>query len=403
MAREDRSWSGPAVPDTFTSAMPREKVSVVWFKATDLRTHDHEPLSLAHAAGLPVLHLFVLDPRWFKPTPLAGFPRTGPRRALFQLEALADLSKRLEAAGQKLCVRHGISTARAFEELCDDFDVAACYTSREICPEELRVEQKVQEVLKAKRAGELQLCWTYELHHYDDLPADVRKRGASGFSGYRRCFSERCQVRDPLPRVDLAKSAPGIHWPRAEGLPSSVVDLGLSEAPEPDDRAEVLWAGGETAALARLDEYFFATNAIALQFVGATNFPHDGHSSTAAKSQSKLSAWLSHGCLSARYLYAELKRYERERRHTDSTARMVHELYFRDFVRFSALLKGSKIFKLEGIYGRHPAGGWLQEDGLLAPWCHGQTGFPFLDASMRELEATGSCCHAGREVGVSKS
>ncbi|CAE7255341.1 cry [Symbiodinium sp. CCMP2592] len=378
--------------------MPREKVSVVWFKATDLRTHDHEPLSLAHAAGLPVLHLYVLDPRWFKSTPLAGFPRTGARRALFQLEALADLSKRLETAGHKLCVRHGVSTARAFEELCDDFEVAACYASREVCPEELRLEQKVQEVLKAKRAGELQLCWTYELHHYDDLPAEVRRKGASGFSGYRRCFSERVEVRAPQPRVDLAKSSP-VHWPRAEGLPSSVTDLGLAApSPEPDDRAEVTWVGGETAALARLEEYFFESNDIALQFVGATNFPHDGHSSTAAKSQSKLSPWLAHGCLSSRYLYAELKRYEKERRQTDCTARMVHELYFRDFVRFSALLKGSKIFKLEGIYGRHPPGGWLQEDELLAPWCHGRTGFPFLDASMRELEATGSCCHAGREV-----
>lgn len=343
-----------------------------------------------------MLHLYVLDPRWFKSTPLAGFPRTGPRRALFQLEALADLSKRLEAAGHKLCVRRGVSTARAFEELCDDFEVAACYACREVCPEELRLEQKVQEVLKAKRAGALQLCWTYELHHYDDLPAEVRRKGASGFSGYRRCFSERVHVRNPLPRVDLTKSSP-VHWPRAEGLPSSVTDLGLA-APEPDDRAEVSWVGGETAALARLEEYFFESNDIALQFVGATNFPHDGHSSTVAKSQSKLSPWLAHGCLSARYLYAELKRYEKERRQTDCTARMVHELYFRDFVRFSALLKGSKIFKLEGIYGRHPPGGWLQEDELLAPWCQGQTGFPFLDASMRELEATGSCCHAGREV-----
>eukprot|EP00959_Pyramimonas_sp_CCMP1952_P337194 7061234-Pyramimonas_sp.AAC.1 len=41
----------------------KASVSVVWFKTTDLRTHDHEPLSAAHSAGFPVLHLFVLDPR----------------------------------------------------------------------------------------------------------------------------------------------------------------------------------------------------------------------------------------------------------------------------------------------------------------------------------------------------
>jgi len=79
---------------------------------------------------------------------------------------------------------------------------------------------------------------------------------------------------------------------------------------------------------------------------------------------------------------------------------LIHELYFRDFVRFSSLVKGSKIFKLEGIYGRHPPGGWLQDgkEDFFEPWCHGKTGYPFVDAAMRELEATGHCSHAGREV-----
>ena len=129
---------GPPTPE-------KQPVSVVWFKATDLRTHDHPALLAAHASGVPVLHLFVLDPRWYqKKTPLGGFPRMGVVRARFQLEAVRDLARRLEDAGHALVVRRGVSTARCFEELCKEFSVRAVYASRELCPEELRVEDAVR-------------------------------------------------------------------------------------------------------------------------------------------------------------------------------------------------------------------------------------------------------------------
>jgi len=62
------------------SAAPRAtrpRINIVWHKCTDLRLHDHEALALAHAEPLPVLHVFVLDPFWFKPLPLTGYPKTG--------------------------------------------------------------------------------------------------------------------------------------------------------------------------------------------------------------------------------------------------------------------------------------------------------------------------------------
>eukprot|EP00928_Gymnodinium_smaydae_P025060 TRINITY_DN20091_c2_g1_i2.p1 TRINITY_DN20091_c2_g1~~TRINITY_DN20091_c2_g1_i2.p1 ORF type:complete len:730 (-),score=96.47 TRINITY_DN20091_c2_g1_i2:48-2237(-) len=380
----------------------KESVAVVWFKITDLRTLDHEPLLSAHRSGQKVLHLFVLDPRWFKKTPLMGYPRTGTLRARFQYQALQDLSKRLEAEGHTLNVRAGLSTAAVFEELCEDFHVSAVYSANEVCPEELRVLDQVRGVLQKRGAGTLNLSWIYELHKYGDLPEAVRRKGAGGFSGWRRCFADNCKVVEPLPRPEFHKTT-GLRWERADSLLSSFAKVsGVGSdilQGTKTEKAEVIWEGGETAALSRLQAYFFETDSISLDFTGATNFPHDGHSCTKERSMTKLSPWLSHGCLSARHVYSELKRYEKERLRTDSTARLVHELYFRDFVRFSAFSKGSKIFKLEGIYNSHPPGGWLQDkDAVLDAWTHGQTGFPFLDASMRELKETGHCSHGGREV-----
>ena len=54
-------------------------VNVVWHKCTDLRLHDNECVSLAHADGLEVLHVFCFDPFWWRRLPLTGYTKTGAR------------------------------------------------------------------------------------------------------------------------------------------------------------------------------------------------------------------------------------------------------------------------------------------------------------------------------------
>lgn len=64
--------------------------SIVWYKVSDLRLHDHKPLYTAHQTHDSVAHVFVFDPRWFAKTPF-GFPKTGYHRTRFMREAVADL------------------------------------------------------------------------------------------------------------------------------------------------------------------------------------------------------------------------------------------------------------------------------------------------------------------------
>jgi deoxyribodipyrimidine photo-lyase len=64
--------------------------AIVWFKPTDLRLADNEPLVAAHASASRVLHVFVFDPVWHGRTAF-GFPKCGHHRARFVLEAVADL------------------------------------------------------------------------------------------------------------------------------------------------------------------------------------------------------------------------------------------------------------------------------------------------------------------------
>lgn len=86
----------------------KERINVVWFKCTDLRCHDHAALKAAHQQTLPVLHLYVFDPFWHAgKTRLCSFPKTGPIRNRFQIEAVQDLAERLQSHGHVLNLRRG--------------------------------------------------------------------------------------------------------------------------------------------------------------------------------------------------------------------------------------------------------------------------------------------------------
>lgn len=84
---------------------------LVWFKSSDLRCHDHEPLLQAHAENAEVCHLFCFDPRWLGPVDdgaaAPGTVKTGVNRAQFLLEAVEDLRARLRAQGGELVVKVG--------------------------------------------------------------------------------------------------------------------------------------------------------------------------------------------------------------------------------------------------------------------------------------------------------
>jgi deoxyribodipyrimidine photo-lyase len=74
---------------------------------------------------------------------------------------------------------------------------------------------------------------------------------------------------------------------------------------------------------------------------------------------------------------------------------MIFELIWRDYFRFSAWKHGDKIFWPSGIQGKKRD--WLQNNEEFQKWAEGNTGIPFIDANMRELNATGFMSNRGRQ------
>ena len=165
-------------------------------------------------------------------------------------------------------------------------------------------------------------------------------------------------------------------------------ELGLNFEPI-DSRAVLQFKGGETEAISRLNHYFFKTKCI-------SEYKETRNGLVGADYSSKFSAWLALGCISPRFIYDELKKYETQFGANESTYWLVFELLWRDYFRFMMKKYNAKFFQQAGI----------QDKGIqvnkhnahqLQEWINGETGVDFVDANMIELKLTGFMSNRGRQ------
>ena len=95
-------------------------------------------------------------------------------------------------------------------------------------------------------------------------------------------------------------------------------------------------------------------------------------------------------------IYSEIKAYEDERVSNDSTYWVVFELLWRDFFRLMGKKHGNSIFKIKGTKNEGNPVDKVDWDVFNA-WSNGETGIPFIDANMKELNATGFMSNRGRQ------
>lgn len=178
------------------------------------------------------------------------------------------------------------------------------------------------------------------------------------------------------------------------GLPSHGDVRGVLGAKSPGNTTATStgFRGGETAALARLKEYLWDSDCL-------KTYKETRNGMLGGNYSSKFSPWLAHGCLSPRTVVAEVSRYEKERVANDSTYWLLFELIWRDYFRFYALAHGTRLFQLWGPRNSPDDGSklWRTDARFMQAWSLGTTGYPFVDANMRELLATGFQSNRGRQ------
>ncbi|MBL7775183.1 MAG: DASH family cryptochrome [Saprospiraceae bacterium] len=359
--------------------------AIVWFRQ-DLRLHDNEALTTALRMADEVIPVFVFDERVFLGQTRFGFPKTQKFRARFYLEAAEDLRSSLRQIGSDLYVRVGKPEC-VIAELAQQVKAAWVLCNRERTQEEVAVQDALEQKLWAIGV-ELLYSRGKMLYHTQDLPMPVHHT-PDIFTQFRKENENITPVRLPLPSPTALPP-----WPAGidPGRLPQLEELGHPNY-ETDPRIAHPFKGGETEALARVRHYLWDSNAVA-------SYKQTRNGLIGSDYSSKFSPWLAVGCLSPKYIYHELKRYERERVQNESTYWLFFELLWRDFFRLMGKKHGNRIF-LKGGPQNKVLRQLKNNREAFRLWAEGRTGVPFVDANMRELNATGWMSNRGRQLTAS--
>ena len=359
----------------------KHKRAVVWFR-NDLRLHDNEALTEAMRNAEEVIPVYVFDERIFLGETSFGFPKTGKFRCQFVIEAVQDLRESLRKRGSDLIVRIGKPEDVLFD-ICREAKASWVFCNRERTSEESRVQDKLEEKLWSV-GQEIRFTRGKMLYYTADLPFPV-PHTPDTFTNFRKEVERIIPIRKTLVSPT---SIPSTTFNIEAGEIPTIQDFG-HEAYALDERAVIPFKGGETEGLRRLKYYLWDSNLI-------KTYEETRNGMVGGDYSSKFSVYLTHGCLSPKQIYEELKKYEKERGDNKSTYWMFFELLWRDYFRLIGKKHGDSIFKVGGITGK-PDKNWREDERIFALWAEGKTGIPFIDANMRELKLTGFMSNRGRQ------
>lgn len=353
--------------------------NLVWFR-NDLRTQDNNSLYKATKNAGKTVAVYCLDPRQFEVNK-HGFKKTEKFRAQFLLETIRDLNNNLAVLNIPLFIHHDIPE-NVLPKLVQEYQISKIFLQKEWTPDERADNQKLQQM---QSLHGLKWVETYDqfLFHPDDIPYNDFGQIPDVFTVFRKKCEQVCSVRDTITTEPKLETN---FFKTSSTLPT-LEDLGL-ESFELNKNSAFSFRGGETAALKRIDNYFFETKNLSIYKETRNGLIGENYSS-------KLSAWLANGSVSARTIYRLVKKYEREVCKNEDTYWLIFELIWRDYFKYISLKHGDKIFKLDGILGHEYE--WKANDKAFREWINGNTREPFINANMIELQRTGFMSNRGRQ------
>ncbi|KAF2434668.1 deoxyribodipyrimidine photo-lyase [Tothia fuscella] len=359
------------------------KAIMHWFKR-DLRLYDNRALSmaskLAKMEGIPLICLFVVSPQDYQAH------LTSPARVDFELRTLAVMKKDLEELDIPLLVvtqEKRKAIPKFILETCEKWGIKNIFANIEYEVDELRRE-----------AGMIQTCLEKDINFtvvHDDVvvaPGQLQTGTGRQYAVYSPWF--RSWVSHVHSHSDLlsASEEPGANPGNPRKYLEDIFETPIPLAPEnkklsaeEKKRFEKLWPAGEHEALSRLQKFLDEKVG---KYKDNRSIPHGSHTAM-------LSVHHSAGTLAARTSVRMV-------RDANSTQRLdggnpgimswISEVAWRDFYKHVLAhwpyVCMSKPFKYEYTNVR-----WEYNDEQFKAWCKGMTGFPIVDAGMRQLNHMG--------------
>lgn len=316
-------------------------LAVFWFRR-DLRLDDNAGLSHALASGRPVLPIFIFDPAI-----LAGLPRDDAR-VTFIFDTLQALRAEIEQKhGSSLALYHG-KPLEIFERILRAYPVAAVYTNHDYEPYARERDETIRQWLQARSVA----FNTYKDHVLFEKDEVVKENG-SPYGVYTPYMRKWKQVYSQTTLTTYATATKLASLIKPAKLPDvTLEDIGFTRSAI---TVPAYRLGGEMLQ----------------HYARDRDFP-------AIPGTSLLAPHLRFGTVSIRQIFQQALE------HSDI---FCNELIWREF--FSQILWHFPHTQQRSFKPQYDRIVWRNDEAEFKHWCEGTTGYPIVDAGMRQLNATG--------------
>ena len=318
--------------------MTKQKVSFFWFRR-DLRLEDNIGLFHALESDYPVIPLFIYDIAI-----LDSLPKNDPRVGFIH-ESLLNINDQLKQIGSSLLVKKG-ETATIFKALCEEFDIKEVFFNKDYEQYAIDRDHKICEFLEGKNI----LCFSFkdqvifeekEITKADGLPYTI-------YTPFKNKWLEKYNTMAPVREYIGASTSTNFYN-------SSFVFPSLGEI------------GFEESAI-KVQPYNLAQIS---NYEEKRDFP-------AVDATSYLSPHLRFGTVSVRKMVNWA---------ANTNAVFLSELIWREF--FMQILYNFPMEVTNNFKPAYDGIQWLNDEDDFKRWCSGTTGYPMVDAGMRQLNETG--------------
>lgn len=327
--------------------MSKQKVVLFWHRR-DLRLHDNAGLYHALRSGKPVVPLFIFDRAI-----LDKLEDKQDRRVEFIHQALTGMQKELTSMGSSLLVKYGYPS-EIWQELTEEYTIDAVYTNHDYEPYARERDTEIAGMLKEKGID----FWSFKDQVIFEKEEILTGQGTpyTVFTPYSRKWKEKLESSEE-PGYYTKSYPTEDHFDQLHAtspLPIPTLDeMGFEavgeEFPDKKVREELLQKYADTR-----------------------DYP-------AVPGTSRLSVHLRFGTVSIR---------EMARKGLNHSDTWLNELIWRDFYH-QILWNFPHVGRDKAFRPEYDRIQWRNNEAEFEKWCEGKTGYPMVDAGMRELNATG--------------
>jgi deoxyribodipyrimidine photo-lyase len=347
---------------------------IVWFRS-DLRMRDHPALTAAVKTGAPVLPLYILDDS------AAAEWKAGGASLWWLAKSLEALSADIRHRGGRLILRRG-KTVSELGRVMEETGARAVYFTRGYEPSTVALENKLHDAF-ARSGVALKRFGGHLLKEPEELKTSAGK-SYQVFTPFWKAFRQDFTVPKPL-------AAPQLNAVSDKIASDEIADWNLLPTkPDWSGGLAETWQPGERGAQSRLKN--FISDALSEYATGRDQL--------AATGTSRLSASLAFGEISPAACWrAASDAMGQGTTHDHSIETFFKELAWREF-SYSLLFHFPKMpnepLREEFAYLK-----WEKSPAHLRAWQRGMTGYPIVDAGMRELWSTGYMHNRARMITAS--